>query len=159
MKTIVIVVLSFLWSNLFSQSYIATWESKGYKSFQVQRSTDNKNWKVIKTVTDTSYIGTGATYYWRIKLGNTNTYSDTVWVYAMATATNAKLKTNTTTSVISWTSHTETNMNYYTIESLNKSTVVMKHGGNYTITVPRDNGKYNIIVHYKNGAQTTLKSF
>lgn len=154
------MAISFLWSNLFSQSYIAHWESKGYKSFQVQKSTDKKNWKIVKIVIgDTNYIGAGATYYWRVKLGNTNSFSDTVWVYTMATLTNAKLKLNSTTSVISWTSHTETNMNYYTIESGNKSTTVMKHGGTYTITVPRDNGKYNIIVHYKNGAQTILKSF
>lgn len=156
MKNIVIIIaLSFLWSQTFSQ-YVATWTGKS-SLFQIQRSSDGKKWTTVATTKSNTYTGTGATYYWRVKFDSS--YSDTVWVYALATVTNAKLKILTSTALISWTGNTETNMLYYTIESISNSTTVMKHGGSYTITVPKIGNTYEIVAHYKNGHSSILKVF
>lgn len=156
MKNIVIIlVLFFLWNQTFSQ-YVATWTGKS-SSFQVQRSSDEKKWTTLYTTKGNMYIGTGATYYWRVKLDSS--YSDTVLVYALTTITNAKIKVLSTTALISWNGNTETNMLYYTIESISNTTTVMKHGGNYTITVPKIGSTYEIVAHYKNGHSSILKVF
>lgn len=158
MKKLIIIIL--LWNNAFSQSYVATWTGSA-RSFDIQRSSDGKNFKTISTTKDSTFTGAGATYYWRIKLNDVSgfRYSDTVWVYAMTTVTNARLSFSGTNAIIKWTGNTETNLAYYTIESISRVTVVMKHGGNYLVAVPKTGVTYEIVAHYKNGDIYVLKVF
>lgn len=152
----IVVLFLFLWNCSSAQIYRANWTGKS-KTFEVQRSSDGKTFKTVFTTKNNTIDGTGATYYWRIKLDSS--YSDTVWVCALVTITNAKLRFTNTSVVISWTAYTETNMNYYTIESINKITTVMKHGGSYMVTVPKIGATYQIIAHYKNNKTQILKTF
>lgn len=152
MKTVIFLLL---WNVSFGQSYVAKWTGK--PPFIVQRSTDGRTWKTVATTNDTMYVGANATYYWRVKTLNDTT--NTVWAYAQSYVTSAKLRFSGSNAVLSWRGNTETNMNYYTIESISNITVVMKHGGSYTVSVPKIGLTYQIVAHYKNGDISILKTF
>lgn len=151
MRTVTIAILLFCGNCLSAQPYTAKWTGTG-SNFEMQRSSDKKTWKTVTTIKNGNTIdGTGATYYWRIKLTTPSgiMYSNVVWVYAFTTITNAKYKSG----YVSWRSYTETNLDYYMIND----TKVSKGKILYSIKVPTA-PKYYIIAHYNNGDTSVLKT-
>lgn len=151
------IIFFFLWNSAFAQSYVASWTGTA-TSFQLQRSKDNLNWTIIKNTDLSTYTGVYATYYWRVKLfvGSKYSYSNTVWVYAFATVTNAKIVSST----VSWKGYSETNLSYYIVANDANFFVVPKKGNysTYSVKVSNQFKKYNIIGRYKNGDERILKT-
>lgn len=151
------IIFFFLWKSTLAQDYVASWTGNA-KSYQVQRSKDKINWTIIKNTTSKLYTGTGATYYWRIKLFTDSGYyySNIVWVYGLATITSAKIST---TGYVSWKGYSETNLSYYTVANeANFLVVPKKTTAIYSVKVSKSFKKYNIIGHYKNGEERILKT-